>query len=154
LFALQTAGNLATRQAGFATDRAELDNEVIWDDAEEDEDAGSNAAAEGSSATYGNDGSEELEDAGEPLSRSSKSPGPSSLRDWFEDDDDEPGSAATHGVTALHAATAAAVGAQATPIVDLLNSSEQHIVALEPVVMKLATLEGTRSGASAAKRRN
>jgi hypothetical protein len=85
------------RQAGFATDRAESDDEVIWDDAEEDEDAGSNAATESSSATHSNDGSEELEDSGEPLSHSSKFPGPSSLRDWSEDDDDEPGSVATLG---------------------------------------------------------
>jgi hypothetical protein len=154
LFALQAAENLATRQAGFAADRAEPDDEVIWDDAEEDEDAGSNAAAEGSSATYGDDGSEELEDAGEPLSHSSKSLGSSSLRDWSEDDDDEPGPAATLGVAALHVAAAAAAGAQATPIMDLPDSPERHIVAPEPVVTKPAAPEGTGSGASAAKRRN
>jgi hypothetical protein len=151
LFALQAAENLATCQAGFAADRAESDDEVIWDDAEEDEDASSNATTKGSSATYGDDGSEELEDAGEPLSHSSKSPGSSSLRDWSEDDDDEPGPAATLGVTTLHVATAAAAGAQATPIVDLPDSPERHIVAPEPVATKPATPEGTRSGASAAK---
>jgi hypothetical protein len=111
LFALQTAENLATCQAGFAADRAESDDEVVWDDAEEDEDAGSNAAAEGSSATHGDDGSEELKDSGEPLSHSSKFPGPSSLRDWSEDDDDEPGLAVTLGGAALHVATTAAAGA-------------------------------------------
>jgi hypothetical protein len=82
LFTLQTAENLAVRQAGFAADKVHSDNEVVWDDGEEDDDAGSNAAAEGSSATYGDDGSEGLEDSGERLSYSSKSPGPSSLREW------------------------------------------------------------------------
>jgi hypothetical protein len=81
LFALQTVENLASHQAGFSADKAQSDDEVVWDDTEEDEDADSSAAAEGSSATYGDDGSEELEDAGEPLSYSSKCPGPSSLRD-------------------------------------------------------------------------
>jgi hypothetical protein len=109
LFALQTAENLALRQVGFAANKAQSDDEVVWDDAEEDEDAGSSAAAEGSSATYGDDGSEELEDAGEPLSYSSKSPGPTSLRDWSEDDD-EPGLAATLGITALHVAAVATAG--------------------------------------------
>jgi hypothetical protein len=154
LFALQTAENLATRQAGFATDRAESDDEVVWDDTEEDEDAGSNAAAKGSRATYDDDGSEEVEDAGGPLSHSSKSPGPSSLRYCSEDDDDEPGPAATLGATDLHVAAAAAAGAQATPIVDLLDSLEQHGAALEPVAMKPATPEGTGGGASAAKRKS
>jgi hypothetical protein len=41
LFALQAAENSAQRRAGFAADRAESDDEVIWDDAEEMEDAGS-----------------------------------------------------------------------------------------------------------------
>jgi hypothetical protein len=81
LFTLQTAENSALCQAGFATDRAESDDEVIWDDAKEDEDASSNAVVESSNATHGDDGSEELEDSGEPLSHSSKFPGPSSLRD-------------------------------------------------------------------------
>jgi hypothetical protein len=111
--------NSAMRQVGFALDKEHSDNEVIWDDAEEDDDAGSNAAAEGSSATHGDDGSEELEDSGEPLSHSSKFPGPSSLRDWSEDDDDEPGSATALGGVALHVAAAAATGAQAIPVVDL-----------------------------------
>jgi hypothetical protein len=104
--------NLASRQAGFATDKAQSDDKVVWDDAEEDDDAGSGAAVEGSSATYNDDGSEELENPSEPLSRSSKSLGPSSLRDWSEDDDDdELGPAATLGVTALHVAAAATAGA-------------------------------------------
>jgi hypothetical protein len=85
LFALQTVENSAQRRAGFVADRAESDDKVIWDDAEEEEDAGSQAAVESSSATHGNEGSEELK----PLSHSSKFPGPSFLRDWSEDDDDE-----------------------------------------------------------------
>jgi hypothetical protein len=145
---------LATHQAGFAIDRAESDNEVVWDDAEEDEDAGSNAVAEGLSATHGDDGSEELKDSGEPLSHSSKFPGPSSLRDWSEDDDDEPGSAVTLGGVALHVAAVAAAGAQATPIVDLLESPEQPPVAPEPAALKLADPEGTGSRAAGAKRGN
>jgi hypothetical protein len=80
LFALQTAENLAQRRAGFAADRAESDDEVAWDEAKE-EDAGSQAAVERSSATHGDEGSEELVDSGEPLSHSSKFPGPSFLRD-------------------------------------------------------------------------
>jgi hypothetical protein len=98
LFALQTAENLAARQAGFAADKEHLDDKVVWDDGEEDDDTGSNAAAEGSSAIHGDDGSEELKDSGEPLSHSSKFPGPSSLRDWSEDDDDEPRPTVTLGV--------------------------------------------------------
>jgi hypothetical protein len=73
--------NSAVRQTGFATDKEHSDDEVVWDDAEDDNDAGSNAAAEGSSATHGDDGSRELKDLGEPLSHSSNFPGPSSLRD-------------------------------------------------------------------------
>jgi hypothetical protein len=89
---------LAARQTGFAADKEHSDDEVVWDDGEEDDDAGSNAAAEGSSATHDDDGSEELDDSGEPLNHSSKFPGPSSLRDWSEDDDNEPGSAVALGV--------------------------------------------------------
>jgi hypothetical protein len=48
LFALQTAENSAQRRTGFATDRAESDDKVVWDDAEEMEDAGSQAAVESS----------------------------------------------------------------------------------------------------------
>jgi hypothetical protein len=83
--------NLAARQIGFTTDKEHSDDEVIWDDAVEDDDASSNTAAEGSSATHGDEGSEKLKDSGEPLSHSSKFPGPSPLRDWSEDDDGEPG---------------------------------------------------------------
>jgi hypothetical protein len=50
----------------------ESDDEVIWDDAEEMEDAGSQAAVESSSATRGDEGNDELVDSGEPLSHSSK----------------------------------------------------------------------------------
>jgi hypothetical protein len=78
LFALQTVENSAVHQTGFTADKEHSDDEVVWDDAEEDDYAGSNTAAEGSSATHGDDGSEELKDSGEPLSHSSKFPGPSS----------------------------------------------------------------------------
>jgi hypothetical protein len=124
LFALQTAENSALRRAGFAADRAESDDEVVWDNAEEEEDAGSHAAIESSSATHGNEGSEELIDSGEPLSHSSKYLGPSFLRDWSEDDDDKTGSVAAPGGAALHVAAAAAAGAQTPPIVDLPESPE------------------------------
>jgi hypothetical protein len=103
--------NSAVRRTGFTADKEHSDDEVIWDDVEEDDDAGSNAAAEGSSATHGDDGSEELKDLSEPLSHSSKFPGPSSLRDWSKDDDDKPGLATTLGGVALHVAAAAAAGA-------------------------------------------
>jgi hypothetical protein len=72
-------------------------------------------------------------DSGEPLSHSSKFPSPSLLRDWFEDDDGEIGSAATLGGVALHAVATAAAGVQAPPIVDLPKSPEPHLVASEPV---------------------
>jgi hypothetical protein len=154
LFTLQNAENSALRQAGFAADRAESDDEVIWDDAEEDEDAGSNAAVESSSATHGNEGSEELEDSGEPLSHSSKFLGPSSLRDWSEDDDDEPGSVATPGGAALPVATTAATGAQAPPIVDLPESPEQPPIAPELATSKPADPKGTGGRAAGTKRGN
>jgi hypothetical protein len=146
-FALQTAENLAQRRTGFAADRAESDDEVAWDDAEEEEDAGSEAAVESSSATHGDKGSEELVDLGEPLSHSSKFPGPSFLRDWSEDDDDETGLVATHRGATLHVATVAATGAQAPPIVDLPESPERHHVAPEP-----ADLEGAGGRLAGAKR--
>jgi hypothetical protein len=119
---------LATCQAGFAADKAHSDDEVVWDDGEEDDDTGSNTATEDSSATHSDDGSEELEDSGEPLSHSSKFPGPSSLRDWSEDDVDEPGLAVTFGGAALHVAAMATAGTQATPIMDLLESPEQPLL--------------------------
>jgi hypothetical protein len=128
---LQTAENSAQHRAGFAADRTESDNEIAWDEAEEEEDAGSQAAVESSSATHGDEGSEELADSGEPLSHSSKFPYPSFLRDWSEDDDDT-GSVATLGGAALHVAAAAAAGAQVPPMVDLPESPEQHPVASEP----------------------
>jgi hypothetical protein len=132
LFALQAAENLTQRQAGLAADRAESDDKVVWDEAEEVEDASSQAAIGSSSATHGDEGSEELVDSGEPLSHSSKFLGPSLLRDWFEDDDGETGSTSTLGGVALHVATAAAAGVQAPPIVDLPESPEPHLVASEP----------------------
>jgi hypothetical protein len=144
---------LAACQTDFAADKEHSDDEVVWDDVEEDDDAGSNAAAEGSSATHGDDGSEELEDSGEPLSHSSKFPGPSSLRDWSEDDiDDEPGSAVALGGEALHVATVAAAGAQAIPIVDLPASPERPHVAPEPAASRPDDPEGAGSRATGAKR--
>jgi hypothetical protein len=154
LFALQTAENSALRRTRFAADRAESDDEVVWDNAEEDEDAGSHAAVESSSATHGNEGSEELVESGEPLSHSSKFPGPSSLRDWSKDDDDETGSVATPGGAALHVAAAAAAGAQAPPIVDLPESPEQHPVAPKPASSKPVDHEGTGGRSAGAKRRS
>jgi hypothetical protein len=135
------------RQTGFTADKEHSDDEVIWDDTEEDDDAGSNAVAEGSSATHGNDGSEELEDLGEPLSHSSKFLGPFSLRDWSEDDDDEPRSATALGGVALHVAAVAAAGAQAIPVVDMLASPEQPPVAPEPAASKPDDPEGAGSWA-------
>jgi hypothetical protein len=129
---LQTAENSAQHRAVFAADRTESDDEVAWDKAEEEEDVGSQAAVESSSAAHGDEGSEELADSGEPLSHSSKFPCPSLLRDWFEDDDDDTGLVATLGGTALHVATPAAAGAQVPPTVDLPKSPEQHPVASEP----------------------
>jgi hypothetical protein len=148
LFALQTVENSAQRQAGLAAERAESNDEVAWDEAEEEEDAGSQAAVESSSATHGDEGSEELIDSGKPLSHSSKFPGPFLLRDWSEDDDDETGSAAALGGAALHVAAVAATGAQVPPTVDLPESPKQHPVALEP-----ADHEGTGGGSASAKRR-
>jgi hypothetical protein len=146
--------NLAARQIGFTADKEHSDEEVVWDDGEEDDDANFNAITEGSSATHGDDGSEELEDSGEPLSHSSKFPGSSSLRDWSEDDDDEPGSAISLGGAALHVATAAAAGAQAIPIVDLPTSPEQPPVAPESAASKPDDPEGAGSRATRAKRRD
>jgi hypothetical protein len=152
LFALQTTENLATRRAGFAANKAHSDDEVIWDDGEEDNDASSNAAAEGSSATYGDDGSEELEDSSEPLSHSSKSPGPSSLRDWSEDDDDEPEPTAALGATALHVAAAAASRTKDGPIVEVPDSPEQPAAAPDPVALEPTAPAGARSEVIATKK--
>jgi hypothetical protein len=149
---LQTVENSAARQTDFTADKVHSDDKVVWDDGEEDDDADSNASAEGSSATHGDDGSEELEDSGEPLSHSSKFPGPSSLRDWSKDDDDEPGSAVALGGAALHVATVAAAGAQAIPIMDLSASPEQPPVAPEPAASRLDDPKGAESWATGAKR--
>jgi hypothetical protein len=124
-----------------------LDDKVIWDEAEEVEDASSLAAVENSSATHGDEGSEELVDSGEPLSHSSKFPGPSLLRDWFEDDDGETGSATTLEGVALHVATAAAAGVHAPPIVDLPESPEPH-----PIASELADHEKAGSNPAGTKR--
>jgi hypothetical protein len=148
LFALQTTENSAQRRTGLAADRVKSDDKVVWDEAEEVEDASSQAAIESSSATHGNEGSEELIDLGEPLSHSSKFPGPSLLRDWSGDDDGETGSATTLGGVALHVAAAAAAGAQAPPTMDLPESLEQYPVASEPAVH-----EETGGGPAGTKRR-
>jgi hypothetical protein len=132
LFALQAAENSTQRQAGFAADRAESDDKVVWDEAEEVEDASSQAAVESSSATQGDGGSDELVDLGEPLDHSSKFPSPSLIRDWAKEDDGDAGSAATLGGVALDVAAAAAAGAQAPPTVDLPESPGQCFAAPEP----------------------
>jgi hypothetical protein len=69
-------------------------------------------------------------DSGEPLSHSNKFPGPSLLRDWFEDDDGEIGSAATLGGVALHVAAAAAAGVRA-PRSWICQSLQSHILLLQ-----------------------
>jgi hypothetical protein len=148
LFTLQTAENLAQRQTGLAADRVESDDKVVWDDAEEVEDAGSQATVESSSATHGDEGSEELIESGEPLSHSTKFLDPSLLRDWPEDDDGETGSAATLGGVALHIAAVAAAGAHAPPTVDLPESPEQL-----PVASELADHEEAGGRPAGTKRR-
>jgi hypothetical protein len=148
LFALQAAENLTQRRAGFAADRAESDDKVVWDEAEEVEDASSQAAVESSSATQGDEGNNELVDSGEPLDHSSKFPSPSLPRGWSKDDDGDAGSAATLGGVALHVAAAAADGAQAPPIVDLPESPERCSSALE-----LADPEEARDDPAGAKRK-
>jgi hypothetical protein len=60
---------LAQHRASFAADKAESDDKVVWDDAEEEEDAGSQAVVESSSATHGNEGSDELVDSYEGSDR-------------------------------------------------------------------------------------
>jgi hypothetical protein len=101
------------------------DDEVVWDDDDNDDDDGSNTASEGSGATHDDDGSEELEEEGESLSHSSKSPCPSSLRDWSEDDDDELEPLAALGATTLHVVAAATAGGKISPVVEVLNSPER-----------------------------
>jgi hypothetical protein len=132
LFALQAAENLTQRQAGFTADRAESDDKVVWDEAEEVEDASSLAAVESSSTTQGDEGNDEPVDSGEPLDHSSKLPSPSLLRDWSNDDYGDAGSAATLGDVALHVAAAAAAGTQAPPTVDLPESPERCSATPEP----------------------
>jgi hypothetical protein len=132
LFALQAAENLTQRQAGFSADRAESDDKVVWDEAEEVEDASSLAAIESSSTTQGDEGNDEPVDSGEPLDPSSKFPSHSLLRDWSDDDDGDTGSAATLGGVALHVTAVAATGAQASPTVDLPESPKRCYAASEP----------------------
>jgi hypothetical protein len=148
LFALQTAENQAMHEAGFDADRAQSDDEVAWDDDNDDDDDGSSVAPEGSGAVHDNDRSEELEGQGESLYHSSKSPHPSSLRDWFNDDD-ELGPSAVLGATALHVAAEAAAGGTIPPVVMLPNSPAQELAALEP-----ARKEKPGGGAAASKKRS
>jgi hypothetical protein len=148
LLALQAAENLTQRQADFVADRAESDDKVVWDEAEEVEDASSQAAVESSSATQGDEGNDEPADSGEPLDHSSKFSGPSLLRDWSEDDNGDAGSATTLGGVALHVAAAAAAGAQAPPTVDLPESPEPYSAAPEP-----ADPEGARDDPTGIKRK-
>jgi hypothetical protein len=121
------------------------DDEVLWDDDDEDDDAGSSAAAKGSGATYEDDGSEELEEQGESLSHSSKSPCPASLRDWSEDDDDELVPSAALEATTLHVAAARG---KISPIVDVPDSPERSSAAPKP-----AALRKPRGEAAAPKKR-
>jgi hypothetical protein len=130
------------------------DDEVVWDDNDEDDDAGSSATAEGSGTTYGDDGSKELEDHDESLSHSSKSLGPSSLRDWSKDDDDELGPSAALGAIALHVVAAAAAEAKTSSIVELPDSLEQPPAAPRPAALKLAAPEEAGSRVVAAKKRS
>jgi hypothetical protein len=139
---------LTQRQAGFAADRAELDDKVVWDKAEEVEDASSQAAVESSRTTQGDEGNDELVDSGKPLDHSSKFPCPFLLGDRFEDDDGETGPATTLGGIALHVAATAAARAQAPPIVDLPESPGPHPVASEP-----AGHEEARDNSAGTKRR-
>jgi hypothetical protein len=139
---------LTQRQAGFAADRAESDDKVVWDKAEEAEDASSLAAVESSSTTQGDEGNDEPADSGEPLIQSSKFPGPSHLRDWSDDDDGDTGPAATLEGVALHVAAATAAGALAPPIVDLPESPERSFAAPEP-----ADLEEAGDDLASAKRK-
>jgi hypothetical protein len=125
--------NSAQRRTGFASDREESDKEVIWDEAKETEDTGSQGAVESSSATQGDEGNDELADSGEPLDHSSKFPSSPLLRDWSKDDNGDAGSTATLGGVALHVAAAAAAGAQTPPTVDLPESPERRSAAPEPV---------------------
>jgi hypothetical protein len=88
-------------------------------------------------ATYGDEESEGLEEQSESLSHSSKSPCPSSLTDWSEDDDDL-GPSAALGATALHVAAVAAAGGKISPIVDVPDSPEQPPAALKLAASKPA----------------
>jgi hypothetical protein len=138
LFALQAAENLTQRQAGFTADRAESDDKVVWDEAEEVEDASSQAAVESSSTTQGDEGNDEIEDSGELLDHSSKFPSPSLLRDLSDDDGGGVGSATTLGGIALHVAAAATAGAQAPPIMDLPKSPGRRSATPEPADLEEA----------------
>jgi hypothetical protein len=133
LFALQTTENQTTHQADFIAVKAQSNDKVVWDDDDEDDDNGSSVAREGSGLTHDDDGSEELEEQGESLSHSSKSPCPSSLKDWSKDDDDELELAAALRATTLHVAAA---GGKISPVVDAPDSLERLLAALKPAASK------------------
>jgi hypothetical protein len=135
-------------QAGFAFDKAHSDDAVVWDDDYDDEDDGSSIAPEGSGATHDDDEGEELEEQGESLSHSSKSPCPSSLRDWSEDDDDELELPAALGAIALHVAAAAAAGGKISPVVEVPDTSER-----QPAAPKSATSKRPGGRTAAPKKR-
>jgi hypothetical protein len=78
----------------------------------------------------------------------SKSPRSSSLRDWF-DANDELGSSAVLGATALHVAAEAAAGGTIPPVVMLPDS-----LAREPAAPEPARPEKPGGGASASKKRS
>jgi hypothetical protein len=136
------------RQDGFDADRAQLDDVVAWDDDDDDDDDGSSIAPEGFGAVHDDDGSEELEGQGESLSHSSKSPHPSSLRDW-SDDDDELGPTAVLGATTLHVAAAASARGVIPPVVEVSDS-----LAWEPAASEPARLEKSEGGVAASKKRS
>jgi hypothetical protein len=148
LFALQTVENQATCQAGCAADKAHSDDTIVWDDNNDDDDDGSSIALEGSGATHDDNGSEELEGQGESLSHSSKSPRPSSLRDWFKYDDDELEPSVALGATALQVATAAVTGGKISMVVEVPDSPER-----QPAAPKPATSKRPRGGTAAPKKR-
>jgi hypothetical protein len=130
------------RQASFEDDRAKSDNEVAWDD--DDDDGSSSAIPEGSGTVPGNNGSEELEGEGETLGHSSKSLRPTSLRDWFEDDDElEPSTVL--GATTLHMAAVAAVGGSIPLVVVLLDSPVRQPAKTDPAMLKKPGGEATAS---------
>jgi hypothetical protein len=118
------------RQTSFEDDREKSYDELIWDD--DDDDDCSSTTPEGSGAVPEDDGSEEMEGEGETLGHSSKSFHPSSLRDWFEDDDYEQEPFAALDATTIHVAAAAAARGRIPPVVVLPDSPVRQPAAIEP----------------------